>query len=249
MCQLGGQDNWLKRMINTLAKMTHHIRTAYGNSSQGQNHKDWVEPITGIRQGNRVGPQIWVAISTVLFNIMREDGMFASIVSAISHQKLDISGFVFVDDTDLIMTHAQGDTDNIQTKIQKSVTNWEGLLKATRGTLVPEKCFWYAIKFQWSNNKWTYMNQEQAPAKLMVQDETGQPVTIPHLKLSKACRTLGVRLAPDGNNGRRSKVPYTSDLRVGGNCKKQTIPGSHRLLPLIGSVLQAHLPSDINDFY
>ncbi len=192
-------------MINTLAKMTHHIRTAYSNSSQGQNHKDWVEPITGIGQGNGVGPQIWVAISTVLFNIMREDGMFTSIVSTISHQKLDISGFVFVDDTDLIATHAQGDMDNIQTKIQKSVTNCEGLLKATGGTLVPEKCFWYAIKFQWSNNKWTYMNQEQAPAKLMVQDKTGQLVTIPCLKPSKAQRTLGVQLALDGNNKEEAK--------------------------------------------
>jgi len=98
--------------------MTHHIRTAYGDSSKGQNHKDWVEPIAGIRQGNGAGPQIWAAVSMVLFNIMREDGMFMSIVSMISHQKLDISGFAFVDDTDLIVTHAQGDKDNIQTKIQ-----------------------------------------------------------------------------------------------------------------------------------
>jgi len=133
----------------------------------------------------------------VLFKIMREDGMFAFIVSTISHQKLDISGFVFINDTDLIATPSQGDTDNIQTKIQKSVTNWEGLLKASGGALVPEKCFWYTIKFQWSNNKWTYMNQEQLPAKLMVQEETGQQVTIPQLKPSKAHRTLGVQLALD----------------------------------------------------
>jgi len=80
MCQLGGQDNWLKSMINTLAEMTHHIKTAYGDSNQGQNHKDWVNPIAGIRQGNRAGPQIWAAVSTVLFNIMREDGMFAALL-------------------------------------------------------------------------------------------------------------------------------------------------------------------------
>jgi len=57
-----------------------------------------------------------VAVSTVLFNIMREDGMFASIASVISHQKLDISGFVFVDDTDLIATQSQGNMEEIQTK-------------------------------------------------------------------------------------------------------------------------------------
>jgi len=102
MCQLGGQDNWLKSMINTLVEMRHHIRTAYGDSNQGQNHKDWVDPIAGIGQGNGAGPQIWAAVSMVLFNIMREHGLLASIVSTISHQKLDISGFVFIDDTDLI---------------------------------------------------------------------------------------------------------------------------------------------------
>jgi len=123
----------------------------------------------------------------------------------ISHQRLDISGFAFVNDTDVIMTQAQGDKDNIQTKIQKSVTNWEGLLKASGGALVLEKCFWYTIKFQWSNNKWTYMNQEQLPAKLKLQEETGQLVTITCLKPSEAHRTLGVQLAPDGNNKEEAK--------------------------------------------
>ncbi len=118
------------------------------------------------------------------------------------------------------MTHAQGDTDNIQTKIQKSVTNWEGLLKALGGMLVPEKCFWYAIKFQWSNNKWMYMNQEQLPTKLMVQEETGQLVTIPHLEPSKACRTLGVRLTPDGNNKEKAKYLTQVTSEWGGDCKK-----------------------------
>jgi len=127
MCWLGGQDNWLKSMVNTLVEMMHHIRTAYGDSNQGKNHKDWVNPITGIGQGNG---QIWAAVSMFLFNIMREGGMFASIVSAISHQKLNISRFAFVNNTDLIVTQPQGNMDNIQTKIQKSMTNWEGLLKA-----------------------------------------------------------------------------------------------------------------------
>jgi len=78
MCQLGGQDNWLKSMVNTLAEMTHHIRTAYRDSNHGQNQKDWADPIAGIGQGNGVGPQIWAMVSTVLFNIMRDDGMFAA---------------------------------------------------------------------------------------------------------------------------------------------------------------------------
>jgi len=87
MCCIGGQVNWLKNMVNTLVSMTHHIRMAYGDSQMGQNHKDWVDPITGIGQGNGTGPQIWAAVSTILFNIRQEDGMFATIVCMVLHQK------------------------------------------------------------------------------------------------------------------------------------------------------------------
>jgi len=80
--------------------------------------------------------------------------------------------------------------------MQKLVTHWEGLLKASRGALVLEKCFWYAMKFKWSNNKWMYMNQEQLPTKLTVQEDSRKQVTIPRLKPSEACRTLRVQLAP-----------------------------------------------------
>jgi len=41
---------------------------------------------------------------------------------------------------------------------------------------------------------------EQTLTKFQVKDDKGQTVTLPHLKASKACRTLGIRLAPDRNN-------------------------------------------------
>jgi len=78
--------------------------------------------------------------------------------------------------------------------------HWEGLLRALGGAMVPEECFWYTIKFKWLHNKWMYLSQEQHPAKLTVQEQSRRQVTIPRLKPSKACRTLRVQLAPDGNN-------------------------------------------------
>jgi len=116
---------------------------AYGNSTYGQNHKDWADPIASIKQVNSMGPQIWAAVSTILFNIMREDGVFASIVSMVSHHKLDISGFAFVDNTDLIATQSQGEMEDIQTKIAKIGDTLERAIKSIRGALVPDKCFWY----------------------------------------------------------------------------------------------------------
>jgi len=48
---------------------------------------NWEDQIAGIGQGNGTGPHIWAMVSMVLFNDMCEDGMFAKIVCAISHQK------------------------------------------------------------------------------------------------------------------------------------------------------------------
>jgi len=55
--------------------------------------------------------------------------------------------------------------------MQLLVDHWEGLLQATRGTLVPTKCFWYLIDFQWSNNKWNYVTKQQHLGELVIKDE------------------------------------------------------------------------------
>jgi len=46
-----------------------------------------------------------------------------------------------------------------------------------------------------------YLSEVQYPAKLTVQEQTGNQVIIPRLNPSKAQRTLGIScIAPDGNN-------------------------------------------------
>ncbi len=83
--------------------------------------------------------------------------------------------------------------------MQQAVTNWEGLLRATGGALVPEKCFWYFIDFKLNNNKWTYKKRNQVPGSISILDSDRRQVIIQRLETSEARRTLGVRLAPDGN--------------------------------------------------
>jgi len=38
-----------------------------------------------------------------------------------------------------------GQRKNLVQQLQKAVTQWDGLLWASGGTLVPEKCFWYLV--------------------------------------------------------------------------------------------------------
>ena len=57
------------------------------------------------------------------------------------------------------------------------------------------RTFWYLLGFLWFEGCWRYKDEIEAPAILSVKDCDGTS-----LSPNVARRTLGVRLAPDGNN-------------------------------------------------
>jgi len=59
-----------------------------------------------------------------------------------------MAGFTFVNDTDLIVMDDTNEETKVTLKMQNSLQLWHGLLQATGGDLVPEKCFWYLINFK-----------------------------------------------------------------------------------------------------
>jgi len=77
-------DKW---MIMTLANLRHHICSAFGNSTCYQGQENWEESVAGIGQGNGVGPQIWVAVSSPLFNILQQEGFVATFICAYQKNK------------------------------------------------------------------------------------------------------------------------------------------------------------------
>jgi len=86
---------------------------------------------------------------------------------------------------------------------------WAGLLRATGGTLVPEKCFWYYIHNTWDKGKWQYVKM-QSTQGIHVPDKNSQPTKIPQLSPLEAHRTLRVWLAPDRNNA--DELQYLQDI-------------------------------------
>jgi len=84
-------------------------------------------------------------------------------------------------------------------KMQNSLRTWAGLLRATGGALIPDKCFWYYVHNLWENGTWKY-TRPLAQDRMQVPDDQGHLITIPQIGPSEAKRTLGVQLAPDGNN-------------------------------------------------
>jgi len=184
--------------------MQHHVRSTDGDSTQLQGRQQWASPIAGISQGNGAGPQIWAAVSSPLFQILTEDGFIAQVLCAILAHEYSLSGFGFVDDVDLCITATNNDLAMVMEQMQKSLQTWVGLLQATGGALIPDKCFWYYMHNHWENGKWMY-SQPTSKYCLQVPDDHGHLITIPQLGLSKARWTLGVCLAPDGNNNAESE--------------------------------------------
>jgi len=111
-----------------------------------------------------------------------------------------MAGFAFVDDMDLIVTNNTNDEKVVTLKMQNSLHLWHRLLQATGGDLVPEKCFWYLINFQWEHNQKKKKKWKDNDQVLCIPQTDGTNVRIPHLDTCEARHTLGVRLAPDGNN-------------------------------------------------
>ena len=62
-------------MIITIQKMNHYIRTAFGESETTMKNDDEnTTPFQGILQGNGSGPTLWLAVSTPLIEMMRNNG-------------------------------------------------------------------------------------------------------------------------------------------------------------------------------
>jgi len=179
--------------------MQHHMQLIYGDSNLSQGHAQWTDPMTGIGQGNGAGPHIWAVASTPLFQILTKEGFLAQIICAMSKHQSAMASFGFVDDIDLCIMDVKGVGKQVVRRMQESINMWVGLLHATSGALVPEKCFWYYIHNTWSHGKWQY-SKNPATQAMYVMDDNDQQIKIPQVLPSEAWRTLGVHLALDRNN-------------------------------------------------
>jgi len=74
---------------------------------------------------------------------------------------------------------SQGYKANVREEMQNSVDNWEGLLQATRGALVPTKYFWYLIDFTFNNNTWQYVTKQQQLGEVTIKDGKQHRMKIP----------------------------------------------------------------------
>jgi hypothetical protein len=200
MQRLGMDINALRSMFYTLQQLDHCVRTAHGVSDLSFNASE-VHPIAiqGIGQGNGAGPQIWAAISTVVLNMLRIQQAGAVFHAPISRRSTRLAGYAYVDDTDII-AHTHNGGEEVLQHMQYSLDLWSGGLATTGGQLEPSKSFWYNIQFQWNNGMWRYRAKEEVPVSLTMRNADGTRTVLEQVDVWEGRRTLGVRLAPDGNN-------------------------------------------------
>ena len=90
--------------------------------------------------------------------------------------------------------------------MQQVVDTWEGGLRASGGTLVPSKSYWFLIHFIFDRNKWRYARLNECPGNVTIRDIIGHDrVELEQLDVHNAKETLGVFIAMDGNQREQTK--------------------------------------------
>jgi hypothetical protein len=211
MRRLGVPCGPIEAMFQTIQRLKHTVHTVYGDSERFFDARD-IHPVAiqGVGQGNGAGPQIWAAISTVLLNQARVTGMGGKFHHALTRETTDLVGYSFVDNTDLLTSGLteEDSGDDVIDQMQILLDEWDGALRATGGALEPAKTFWYWIDFEWASGQW-YYGDEKSSTGLWGHNSGGERVQLEQVDCSEARRTLGVRLAPDGNM--RSQYQHMAD--------------------------------------
>jgi hypothetical protein len=232
MKRLGVPEPPIHCMLTCIQQMDHFIRTTHGDSTSSYTSKYTRIPFQGVLQGNGAAPSIWVAVSTPLLNMMRAADHGLHLISAIAKEASSTVAFAFVDDTDLVQGNPGNNNisaNDVMEEMQQSLLRWEGGLKATGGALVPEKSFVYPIDFTFNNSGIaSYKNIQEIAAHFEAPNAEGIMTELEQLDPSEARETLGVYLAPDGNNREAAtqlkvKAKHWSDLVLTGHLSAKDV--------------------------
>ena len=125
-------------------------------------------------------------------------------MSPVSKCGSHIVQFAYVDDTDIISLNnidIHLTTDKVMEDMQLAIDLWEGGIKATGGAIVPSKSWIFPIDFKFdAQGKWSYRTSEEIGFEFTIRDADNVEAELQSLDPTIGKETLGVVLAPDGNN-------------------------------------------------
>ena len=225
--RLGVPWTAIKSLFSTLCGMKHFVWTAHGDLEtyyEGSRHS----PLQGGGQGNGAAGPMWIAISIILLNIIATVPINATLTASISLATLVMSAIMYVDDTDILITAKDGETQQqLKHNAQTLINKWCSALWISGGCLRPDKCWWYVIDFSWRpNGTWRYCTKKETEAPLTIPDHTKTDQVIAQKEPGDGMKGLGVFLAPDGNN--KAQFKDLEDKIKNGRCElaEDILPGT-----------------------
>ena len=103
-----------RNCFQVLQQGRHCIKTGFGLSKPVYGNEDPQNPISGIGQGNGMGPSLWCLISSIIFKDCKRRGHCTTIITAITRKVCSLLGFAFVDDADLTMAASDAQTSSTE---------------------------------------------------------------------------------------------------------------------------------------
>ena len=189
-----------KVLFEVLQHAEHRIKTGFGVSKPAYGIS--FPPLAGTGQGNPAGPVCWTLISSIMIKVMKKRGHYVEMRSALSLSLISIVCFAFVDDTDLPISGKTRTTtgEELQQPFQEALDAWAHLISVTGGELCPKKSWCYIIDFHWTGKNWEYRKKDDIQGDYYLLNKNKQKEALKRLEVSEASETLGVHIAPDGND-------------------------------------------------
>ena len=181
--------------------MVHRVRTTFGDSERtygGDEFENWLFAPQRILQGNASGPAIWTLISSLVFDILRQNGYSNSFCSAISKEQFMLVGFAYVDDCDLIQSGQ--DPLEVAKSMQMVVQQWGDLMEVTGGALNLDlsKSYWYMVEYVWKHGKWIASDADIGTFDLVARNADNEFISLTRLNCDEESEILGLWMSPAG---------------------------------------------------
>ncbi len=107
-------------------------------------------------------------------------GFGSRIISPISGAVIDFLGEIYVDDTDLIVTHPNLETQEaVLDSLYSLAEAWSLDLNSTGGAINPDKSRWILASYEWINGIWRYRPQPATEMTIPLPDSTQAPISRP----------------------------------------------------------------------
>jgi hypothetical protein len=188
-------------MLHPIQTMKFYQRTARGDSKTFMGGRGRDNPLQGLCQGNGAAPACWLIICSVLMHCYKSRGFGSRILSPISGAAIDFLGEIYVDDTDLIVTHPDLETSAaVLESLRSSAEAWSSGLNSTGGAINPDKSRWILASYEWTNGIWGYRPQPEVTMTIPLPDGSRAPIS--NGQVTAAEKSLGVWSSINGDDSK-----------------------------------------------